>query len=367
MSELERDIRAQPAAFRELIRSGPDRWERALTALRGAGGPGPRRIVLCGMGSSYFASVGAAAALRRWGLPAAAALASELLYDGGPDPEPGDWLVAVSQSGESVEVVRLLERLASRDVTVLAVTSRDGNPVAGMSRAVLTLETPPDHGVAVKSFGASLLTLLYLGNRLAGRPPAEWLEPARDAVEALDSLMPSAAEWLALGRAMDPRLHVMVTLARGPVAAAAREAALLGNEVAKFPAWFEEAGEFRHGIIELAGPHTLACLLVPSGPTDHLQVSLARELARTGAPVLATAPPRLADALRDAGARAIPVPDVPEDYAALPHLLPFQWFTVGWAEARGFVPGRFRYIPSVIRSEGPEPGPSPDPGGGEGR
>jgi fructoselysine-6-P-deglycase FrlB-like protein len=255
-----------------------------------------------------------------------------------------------------VEGVRLLERVGERGPVTVAVSNNEGSRIARGAGSCLALGIPADHGVAIKSFGASLLALLYLGTRLAGRSPESWQEAAGAAAAAAASLLAEAGTWRDAGRSMSDDIRAMVTLARGPGSTAGREAALLMNELAKVPAWFEEAGQFRHGIVELSGPSVLVGLVVPSGRTAPLQVSLALELARTGAPVLATATTEHAPALAAAGARVIEVPEVPEDYAAVPHVLPFQYLAIGWAERRGFVPGTFRFVSGVIRTEGCEGG-----------
>ena len=75
-------------------------------------------------------------------------------------------------------------------------------------------------------------------------------------------------------------------VAMPPDLATAQIAALLFNEVAKFPAEAFLTGEFRHGPIELAGPG-LVCLLFGSGDENASLVTLGTELVRSGALVMA--------------------------------------------------------------------------------
>ena len=367
------DILATPQAFRALAEEMPARWDQALSSLGELGRFG--RVVFTGMGSSYLASLTAAGTLTTWGLPAACELTSTLLHHGRGRLGPDDLLVAVSQSGESVEIVRLLESLAGgagpRPRAVLGVTSHPESPLGHLAPSALEVAVPPDHGVAVKTFGATLLTLLYLAVRFAGarlghdhERVAAWAAGTRKAANAVAQANENAETWRALGRTLI-RFPVAAVTARGLSLSAAMAGALLFNEVAKTPAWAEEGGEFRHGIIEVAEPNFLAVVIMSAGSRHDFDLALISELAATGATVLAvvrqlptagpgapSAVPAATAAVAAAGATILAVADLDEPLLPLVQVVPFQWLSLGWAEAKGFAPGRFRNMPGVVRSEG---------------
>ncbi len=367
------DILATPQAFRALAEEMPARWDQALSSLGHLGRFG--RVVFTGMGSSYLASLTAAGTLTTWGIPAACELTSTLLHHGRGRLGPDDLLVVVSQSGESVEIVRLLESLAGspgpRPRGVLGVTSHPASPLGRLAPSALEVAVLPDHGVAVKTFGATLLTLLYLAVRFAGarlghdrERVAAWAAGTRKAANAVAQANENAEAWRALGRTLI-RFPVAVVTARGLSLSAAMAGALLFNEVAKTPAWAEEGGEFRHGIIEVAEPNFLAAVIMSAGSRHDLDLALISELAATGATVLAVvrqlpaAGPGATSALTaataavaSAGATILAVADLDEPLLPLVQVVPFQWLSLGWAEAKGFDPGRFRNMPGVVRSEG---------------
>jgi len=367
------DILATPQAFRTLAEEMPARWDQAFSSLGDLGRFG--RVVFTGMGSSYQASLTAAGTLTTWGLPAACELTSTLLHHGRGRLGPDDLLVVVSQSGESVEIVRLLESLADspgpRPRAVLGVTSHPGSPLGRLAPSALEVAVLPDHGVAVKTFGATLLTLLYLAARFAGarlghdrERVAAWAAGTRKAANAVAQANENGEAWRALGRTLI-RFPVAAVTARGLSLSAAMAGALLFNEVAKTPAWAEEGGEFRHGIIEVAEPNFLAAVIMSAGSRHDLDLALISELAATGATVLAivrqlpAAGPGATSALTAAtaavaaaGATILAVNDLDEPLLPLVQVVPFQWLSLGWAEAKGFPPGRFRNMPGVVRSEG---------------
>lgn len=339
---LEEDIRSQPDVLRSLIESGHQRWLPVLESLP----PVLDRVIFTGMGSSYYAARGVASTLRGWGLDVTAEQASELLYHRHP-LTPTTLVVAVSQSGESAELTRLAGEMAAEQTTMLAISTTEKSSLPSMVGRCLALETPPDHGVAIKSFGASLYTLLHLGSWLVRRPVGELQESALGATEAMTRVMGRAEEWVEHGRSLAGRFRAVTVIGRGPSLAAAGEAALLANEVSKVAAWSEDGAQFRHGIIEFCDTESLVWIVSPSGGTAHLQKALTNEVVGTGASVTFTA---TADGIVP-GAHLIELPDVPESLASLLHILPYQWITLGWAEARNLEPGVFRYTPGVIRTE----------------
>lgn len=345
------DILAQPAAFATLAETGPQRWEQALASLGDLGRFG--RVVLTGMGSSYFACIAGACALAAHGIPAVFELTSSLLYYGRGRLQPNDLVVAVSQSGESIEVVELLKHLAGNGNVTIGVTNDASSATAGLAHATLEIRVEPDHGVAIKTYGASVLTLLYLVARLAGESPETWVAQVRNAADAVSEANRMGPAWQALGRELSAFKAAAVT-GRGPSLSAAMSGALLLNEVSKVPAWGEDGGEFRHGVIEVAEPGFLAGVVMADGPSRELGAVLAADLAAAGARVLVAAT-RAAQATAEAtGATVLALPDISEALAPVVQVVPFQWISVGWAEARGFAPGKFRYTPGVIRSEGRE-------------
>ncbi|MGE5589574.1 MAG: SIS domain-containing protein [Bacillota bacterium] len=356
--DLIADITGQPQAYRQLVRTGSARWEEALKAMPDEWRRAPR-VVLTGMGSSYFASLGVVSAWNRWGLRTTVELSSELLHHGEGRLREGDLLVAVSQSGESAEVVALLQQLEGRGVHVIGVTNNADSTLARLAPVSLVMDVAPDRTVAVKSHGASLLTLLYLGLRLAGLDLDTWYARSGEAILALEYGMAQGEDWRRLGRSLLAKAPggrpAIAVLARGPLMAAAREGALLFNEVSKLPSWAEDGGEFRHGVVEVGEPGMIAVILVSHDHTSELNLNLIGELLRTGSLVVACVPESLHGAVpQPAGPGELHVlsqPNVAADFAAVAQVLPLQWLSLGLAEGRGLVPGLFRATPAVIRSE----------------
>jgi glucosamine--fructose-6-phosphate aminotransferase (isomerizing) len=150
----------------------------------------PRRLLLLGMGSSFFAADVVARRLRTQGVDVVAELASAAT---GWPPSPDTTVVGISASGHSQETLDAIDRHAGRS-RVIALTNRAQSAIT--ERASLTIEMSAGDeigGVACRSFRATLASLLGLEQRWFGGRLRDVLLAAADATEAL---LESEADWL---------------------------------------------------------------------------------------------------------------------------------------------------------------------------
>lgn len=347
------EIREQPAALRELIgayRDGDGR-ER-LAALREIGSasgvlPGPVRFT--GMGSSLYAVEAVVPRLLAGGIDASLREAGEWLHSGMGPTVRAELVVAISQSGESVETRVLAERLAGR-APVVAVTNDPESRMARAARLVLPLVAGREEMISAKTYTNTLGVLhlaaaALLGEELEGT--FDGLAAAAGAMDealspTLEPLIHQAAEWLDEARC----IHA---LARGPALAAAREGALVLGEGARLAVTALPAGSFRHGPMELAGPGHVALLFAPAGPTQELLERLAGDLLAAGSRVI-----RLADAVPASrpNEAAFSIAGSPgEAYFSLPAAIIVERLLAAAAERRGLTPGRFQFGGKITFTE----------------
>ena len=105
------EIAGQPDALRRAgsaLAEQADQVRQLRAAVRSAGS-----VLFTGMGSSYDACYPAATALSARGVSCSMLDTAELLHFRLPALRPDTLLVCVSQSGESAELVRLVERLGA--------------------------------------------------------------------------------------------------------------------------------------------------------------------------------------------------------------------------------------------------------------
>ena len=178
------DILSQPEALRATwngLRHTPvfDEIARACHADRFA------RVVLTGMGSSYFGLHPLSIELAAHGWTPLMLETSELIHYYPHLLTPSTLVVAVSQSGKSVEMVRMLE-LNARKATVIGVTNHADSPLAREANFAVLTEAGEEFSVSCKTYVAAQMALTVLGAALCGLDRAKRvgeLEAVADAVE----------------------------------------------------------------------------------------------------------------------------------------------------------------------------------------
>jgi fructoselysine-6-P-deglycase FrlB-like protein len=260
------DVLGEPAALTAMLETyaGPGSPLRELGPLEG------RRVVLIGMGSSRFAALPAAAALRAQGVPAVAELASTGL----PAPAGEDVVaIAISASGSTEETVEALERHRGVSRTV-AVTNYPDAPLGAGADVVLPLLAGEETGgVSCRTFQATVA----LGHLLAGEDPGRLLA----APEAQAALFESRHTWLDallhnLGGA-----HTVYAIAPDERIASALESALMFREGPRVAADAAETGDWLHVDVYLTKHPGYRALLFPGSRFDAGVMQWARERAST--------------------------------------------------------------------------------------
>jgi len=148
------------------------------------------RIVLTGMGSSWFAAETAARRMRRAGANVVAELASvEATYPA----DPALTVVGITASGKSKETLELL-RAHHRISRTIALT----NTADAALPADATMQMHADvegGGVACRSYLHTLVMLLHLQHQLTGTIP-DLAERVNSAAHAASTLLDTRDEWL---------------------------------------------------------------------------------------------------------------------------------------------------------------------------
>jgi len=337
MDPLLTDILDQPRALSAALQGA-----RASTALLRARElcRNARRILLSGMGASYFAAYPAYLRLLAMGAPVSWVEAGELLHQAPAALREGTVLVLISQSGRSAEVVRLLE--ARGGAAVVGVTNDTDSPLAGGCDVCLPLSAGPElAGVATKTLTCSLLLLDLLSAEGNGGP---WPE----SVAAIEQALQTSGQWLpGLLSALGTTEHVWV-LGRGPLLAAASVGGLMLKEAGGVHGEGLSAPQFRHGPLEMAGPGRSALVLVSPGRLGALDLDLAGEMAATGMGVAAVCPAGAPSEV-PAGVHALRWSDCPPEPAAV--IVAAQCLAHACALRQHREPGTFSRIGKVTTRE----------------
>jgi glucosamine--fructose-6-phosphate aminotransferase (isomerizing) len=315
------------------------------------------------MGASYHACYPAITELAGNGIAALQVDSAELVHFRRALLLPGTLVVAVSQSGQSAEVVRLAEEIGTTKTGprpfLVAVSNGTAGPLAGLADVALDTGAGEESGPSTLTFAAALVVLAGLARVLAGAEPDEVVdrleaagEEAAGAAERLLAHPEAAAEevhrWHA-GRA------TTVLLGRGPARAASEMGALLLKESSGLPAEALEAAQFRHGPLELAGPDLAAVVVATEPETRALDVQLATDLGRAGSAVLlvtsgADAPDR--GVVPDpAGTLRVEIGPLDRTLAPAVAVVPVQLLSWRLALEKGRTPGQLSRAAKVTTSE----------------
>jgi CRISPR-associated protein Cas5a/b/c len=231
------------------IASQPGCWRRAAAMLPQVAGllPAPgERVAVVGCGTSLFIAQSYAAAREAAGQGETDAFAASEM----PGGRRYDRLIALSRSGTTTEILRLLADLGSAQPT-LAITADADTPIAAAADALITLDFADEESVVQTRFATTELVLLlaHLGTDI---------EPAAQAAErVLAAPLPAG---LSGGRQY-------TFLGTGWTCGLASEAALKLRESAGMWSEAYPAMEFRHGPIAVTGPGSVVWMLgqAPAG------------------------------------------------------------------------------------------------------
>ena len=343
------EISGQPAALRRAA-EGLAEQRAALDVI--AASARKRTIVFTGMGSSYDACYPAVTELARSGIAAVMLDSSELLHFRTGMLGPSSLLVAVSQSGESAEVVRVVREVLDRDdpPTVIAVTNGSENALATLADVALDTRAGEETGPSTMTFAASLVTMAAVARVMTGRPSEdvsqEILGAAHTAATEMERILAdpgladSVVTWLG-------ERHTLVILGRGPARAAAEMGSLTIKEAVGMPVESLQTAQFRHGPLELAGPELAAIVIATEPETRELDVDLAGELIAAGAGVLLVT--ELAEGLE--GAMNVTTGRLDRALAPAVSLVPSQLLAWRLASLRGREPGSYYRATKVTRRE----------------
>ncbi|MEY4176269.1 MAG: hypothetical protein RI900_3434 [Actinomycetota bacterium] len=181
-----------PVAFLADLEAKP-KWLRALAdGLSDLRWPVPHggRLLLTGMGSSWFAADVAARRMRRAGLHAVAELAS---VEASWPPAPDLTVVGITASGGSGETLALLNAHHGVSGTV-ALTNTEGLQLPA-AHTVAMHAGPEAGGVSCRSYVHTLVMLLHLEHQLVGTVP-DLPQRVRAAADAAEHLLAARHEWL---------------------------------------------------------------------------------------------------------------------------------------------------------------------------
>ncbi|MFP3044603.1 MAG: glutamine--fructose-6-phosphate transaminase (isomerizing) [Thermocladium sp.] len=229
-----------------------------------------RNVILLGSGTSYHASLigkyylNTLANIKSETIPA-----GEFLYEGINNVEPGTLIIAISQSGESADIIRSIRMAKRRGAVVLGIINRLGSTLMRESNVYLPIGAGPEIAVpATKSFTASLAVLLQLASM--AREELEWarMQLRRASSEIQEQLNSNAEKIRTITRDISDFFNMYV-ISGGPMGLPlAMEAALKLKEAAQIHSEAMSFREFKHGPMTLISSKFPVLAIMPGNDVD---------------------------------------------------------------------------------------------------
>ena len=341
-----KEIFEQPRAIEDTLRGRLDREGGDVNGseigLTDEDAAGIDRIVLLACGTSHHAALAGRYFIEQLArVPAVVELASEFRGRNAVIG-PGDLVVAVSQSGETLDTLIAAKEAKSRGAKVLAIANVIGSALPRMAHAVFYTHAGPEIGVAsTKCFTAQLVNLLLLALWLGRRKGALAPEESRRLVEELARIPVLMKDTLQGTRQLVANLarryldaRDVLFLGRGLSFPMALEGALKLKEISYVHAEGYAAGEMKHGPIALIDARVPVIVLCPNDSSYDRSLSNLEEAKARDARVIAIATEG-DERARAASHDLVEVPVVDEVLTPLLTVLPLQLYAYYVADFKG--------------------------------
>ncbi len=342
ISLLEQEIRSQPEVIAHLLKHELPAIHQIITGL-----PPFDYVFIAARGSSDHAAIYAKyawAALARYPV-ALAAPSLHTLYKA-PPRMAGALVVGISQSGQSPDIIAVLEEGKRQGRPTLAITNDGASPLAAAADYVVELHAGPERSVAAtKTYTAQLAVIALFAALWSGEP--QYLADLQRLPEALETTLQGTTE-LAQRVERYRYMDQCVVIGRGYNYATSYELALKLKELTYVMAISYSSADFRHGPIATIDTGSPVMLIMPAGQVFDDMLDLAGALQARGAELLV-----ISEAAQALALAKTPLPiaaPLPEWLSPLGAILPGQMLALHLALTRGLNPDVPRGLQKVTRT-----------------
>ena len=274
------------------------------------------RICIVACGSSYHVGmVGKYSLERMLRRPVEVSLASEFRYSD-PIVGPGDLIIVISQSGETLDSMAALREAKKRGARILSIVNVVGSSIARESHDVLYTWAGPEIAVATtKAYSTQMVVLnllgLYFGDIL-GTVDLDTYTAMVRGIEALpaqmEKILSDTADVRAAARELAGHDQIFF-IGRNLDYALSLEGSLKLKEISYIHSEAYAAGELKHGTISLIEEGTPVIAAATYMPLFDKAMSNVVEVQARGAHVLALTTESGAERMHSRVERVLTVPE----------------------------------------------------------
>jgi glutamine---fructose-6-phosphate transaminase (isomerizing) len=305
-------------------------------------------ILFTGMGSSFFAPHTASCMLSHYRIASNIINAGELLHYHLPLIREGVLLTCISQSGESYEVVKIMEKIPA-GVMCIGISNEENSTLAKRSGITLLCRAGTELMTSTKTYVATLLVLSIFTRVLAKKWKPGSMPELNTAIEAVEMLINTREEWLAPAMGVLGHPSFVQLIGRGPSYSSVLQGALMFMEAARNPAAGIYGGEFRHGPMEMSKKGFRAIIFAPIGGTYGQGIKLAEDITKCGGRVVLIT--NSLAGFNNPDIYPIRIPCQDEYLFPIPAIVPLQFMVNRWATDEGNEPGNFTMGAKVTTTE----------------
>jgi len=347
-----KEIHEQPRALRDTLRISPSDYEAFAEILHDH-----EKILLIAAGTSFHATLAAKYMFSKM----ANRLVHGIIASEGADTTAASLgedtaVVAVTQSGETIDTLHAVKHLKKQGSKILTITNTVGSSITRIADNILYTQAGPEIGVAAtKTFATQLASLsslsVYLGALSGAQKPSEQrqlLNALNQFPNLIESVIRNQESMIKAAAQQYITKSNFFFLGRGISTATAMEGALKIKEIAYVHAEGYPAGESKHGPIALIEPGFPVIFVAPNDETRrHLEGNIMEMKAR-GAQIISicSAEDKSIASLSD---QAICLPPLPSlVFSPICYVVPLQLLAYYAAILRGHNPDQPRNLAKAV-------------------
>jgi len=299
------------------------------------------RVVLTGMGSSFHALHPLNLHLVEYGIASTMLETSELVHYHGSVLNAKTLVIAVSQSGQSAEMVRLAR--VNQGAPVVAVTNTADSALSRHAAVTLMTRAGREFSVSCKTYVATLMMLEWLGDILCGVDEERSRRQLSDVSRATAAYL---AHWKKHVQDVAQRvkgIRNLFLVGRGSSLAAAGTGALIVKESDHFHAEGMSSAAFRHGPFEMLSGEVFVGIFSGDDRARGLNQRLFTDIRQAGGSSELIGEASTFESFR--------LPEHDAVIRPILEILPIQMITLALAALAGREAGRFERATKITTTE----------------
>lgn len=301
-----------------------------------------KKITIIACGTAYHASYLGKYIIERFArVPVEVEIASEFRYKN-PIMDEDNFVIVVSQSGETADTIAALREAKSRGAFVLAIANVVGSTIAREADKVLYTRAGLEIAVAsTKAYTTQLMALYMFMLKLAYAKGGITKEEYHTYVAELQKV-PGNAQKVIDNKELLQKFsyehfteHSVFYIGRGLDYAISMEGSLKLKEISYIHSEAYAGGELKHGTIALIEKGTLVVAVLTQGDLIEKCLSNVKEVTSRGAVVMVVTQEKYKDLVKDVADKVVAIPDTIDFEATITSIIPMQIFAYYMSVQKG--------------------------------